>query len=290
MYLSHQALGHSINLLVFRSIGAFAFGIISDVFGRKWAFNLSCLITSVFGMLLVRYVLLPSREPTTDSSPPYQAASKENYGAVCGLYFLSCIGLGGNIPIDATIALEFLPQNRRALVSLLSMWQPVGVVVASAIAYGTAAKYRCDVTLPACSTVSGGAACCTSSSNMGWRYEVIVIGAMTLAVFVLRFFVFTFYESPKFLLSQGREQEAIDVLHKIAKYNRSTPPTLIVEDFREVDRAIGISAHEQATGVTIKDSVLGMFKKLGFLRGLFLNRLECFSFVLLALAYMVSVA
>jgi MFS family permease len=36
------------------SIGAFSFGMISDIFGRKWAFNLSCLMTSVFGILLVR--------------------------------------------------------------------------------------------------------------------------------------------------------------------------------------------------------------------------------------------
>lgn len=34
-------------------LGAFGFGIITDIIGRKWAFNLSCLITSVFGMLLV---------------------------------------------------------------------------------------------------------------------------------------------------------------------------------------------------------------------------------------------
>jgi MFS family permease len=35
------------------SIGAFGFGILSDIIGRKWTFNFSCLITSVFGMLLV---------------------------------------------------------------------------------------------------------------------------------------------------------------------------------------------------------------------------------------------
>jgi hypothetical protein len=192
--------------------------------------------------------------------------------------------------MDATIALEFLPQNRRALVSLLSLWQPVGVVVASAVAYGTAAKYRCNVKLPACSAVSTGEACCTLSSNMGWRYEVIVIGAMTLAVFFARFVVFKFHESPKFLLSKGREQEAIDVLHKIANFNGCPPPTLTVDDFREVDRATGIDSTEQVTGLSFKDTILDVFKNLGFLRGLFLNRLECFTFFLLALAYMVSAA
>jgi Sugar (and other) transporter len=191
--------------------------------------------------------------------------------------------------MDATIALEFLPQNRRYLVSLLSMWQPIGVVAASAIAYGTAAKYRCDVTLPACSAVGAGEACCSRSSNMGWRYEVIVIGAMTLAIFFARYLVFTFHESPKFLLSKGREQEAIDVLHKISKFNGAPEPTLNVNDFREVDRALGIDWTDQTTsaGTNTKDVVLGVFKNLGFLRGLFLRKLECFTFVLLAFAYMV---
>jgi MFS family permease len=192
--------------------------------------------------------------------------------------------------MDATIALEFLPQNRRAFVSLLSMWQPIGVVVASAIAYGTAAKYRCDVKLPACSAVGAGEACCSVSSNMGWRYEVIVIGAMTLFVFFARFFIFKFHESPKFLLSRGREQEAIDILHKIAIYNGAALPTLTVEDFRKVDRATGVDSTEPPTGASVKDVILNVFKNLGFLRGLFLNKLECFTFFLLALAYMVIAA
>lgn len=40
------------------AIGAFSFGIIVDIVGRKWAFNLTCLITSIFGLLLVS--LLPA--------------------------------------------------------------------------------------------------------------------------------------------------------------------------------------------------------------------------------------
>lgn len=267
-------------------LGAFAFGIITDIIGRKWAFNLSCLITSVFGMLLVSPRSNPPNVlPFSDSR---KAASKFNYGATCGIYFLSCIGLGGNIPIDATIALEFLPQNRRFLVFLLGMWQPIGVVVASAIAYGTAAKYRCDVGLPACNTVKPSEACCTVSSNMGWRYEVIVIGAMTFALFGARFLLFRFYESPKFLVSKGREQDAIDVLHKIAKFNGAPMPTLTVDDFLQIDRATGIDLSEAAPVTDATGIVVRMFKNLGFLRGLFMKKLECFTFILLALAYMVS--
>ncbi|KAL7419004.1 hypothetical protein Q5752_006689 [Cryptotrichosporon argae] len=247
------------------ALGALSFGIISDTFGRRWAFNSSCLITSVFGMLL--------------------AAPKFNYGAICGIYFLASFGLGGNIPIDAAIALETLPQNRRMLVSLLSMWQPIGVVAASGLAYGTAAKYRCDTTLPACNAVSAGQACCTVASNMGWRYCVIIIGAVTLLIFAARYLVFRFLESPKFLLGKGKEQEAIDVLHKIAAFNRQAAPTLTVEQFAEIDRVYGDGAsHTHAA--TAKDVIANRLKTLGFLKGLFASKLQTFTFVVLALAYM----
>jgi hypothetical protein len=36
------------------AIGALTFGLLVDIIGRKWAFNLTCLITSVFGLLIVR--------------------------------------------------------------------------------------------------------------------------------------------------------------------------------------------------------------------------------------------
>lgn len=36
------------------AIGALTFGVLVDIIGRKWAFNLTCLITSIFGLLIVR--------------------------------------------------------------------------------------------------------------------------------------------------------------------------------------------------------------------------------------------
>jgi hypothetical protein len=35
------------------AIGALGFGLSVDIIGRKWAFQLTCLITSIFGLLLV---------------------------------------------------------------------------------------------------------------------------------------------------------------------------------------------------------------------------------------------
>ncbi|KAH6644117.1 sugar transporter-like protein [Boeremia exigua] len=252
------------------AIGALGFGLAVDIIGRKWAFNLTCLITSIFGLLL--------------------AAPKYNYAAICGIYFLASLGLGGNIPIDATIALEFLPQKRRYFVALLSMWQPIGVVFASAVALGTTAKWRCEPLLESCRAVPDGEPCCSVDSNMGWRYNLIILGVVTLVIFFLRFFVFTFHESPKFLLARGREAEAIEVLHKIAKFNRAPPPTLTVEHFAAIDAMDGVVPEDVPTNLTRTEKnkrvVKGFGKELRRLKGIFTNRLSCFIFVLLGIAYM----
>ncbi|KAL9127488.1 MAG: hypothetical protein Q9217_003644 [Psora testacea] len=171
---------------------------------RRYAFNLTVLIASVFGLCL---------------------AAPSNYDGILVLTAFVGFGIGGNIPIDTTICLEFLPQNRRFLLALLSVFQPIGVVVCSGVAYGLIPRYSCgdDANgdpLKGCSTVAPGSPCCTKSSNMGWRYTLIVLGAICLAVFFLRFVVFHFQESPKFLLFRGRDDMVVEVLHKIAKFNQ----------------------------------------------------------------------
>lgn len=188
--------------------------------------------------------------------------------------------------------LEFVPQNRRFLVALLSIWQPLGVIFATGVAYGTAAEYRCDPALPACNAVPDGTACCTVSSNMGWRYLLIVLGGVTLIIFFLRFFVFRFHESPKFLLSKGKEAEAIEVLHKIAKFNKAPAPTLTIEHFREIDQGTSqMSGYEKAplntkatAGMVLRNTGRSLKHSFG---GLFGNKLQALIFGLLTIAYMV---
>lgn len=159
------------------------------------------------------------------------------------------------------------------------------MVVASAISYGTAAKYRCDIELPACNAagVGPGDDCCTVASNMGWRYEVIIIGIITFVVFFTRCLIFKFHESPKFLISKGRDQDAIDTLNKIAKFNKAPAPSLTIEDLQQIDDSAASLSNSTSGKVTTR-----IFKHLKFLRGLFLSNLQCFTFALLAIAYMVS--
>ena len=39
------------------AVGALTFGVLVDIIGRRWAFNLTCLICSIFGLLLVCFEL-----------------------------------------------------------------------------------------------------------------------------------------------------------------------------------------------------------------------------------------
>ena len=115
-------------------------------------------------------------------------------------------------------------QNRRFLLALLSVFQPIGVVLSSGIAYGLIPKYACAVgadgkSLPACNKVGSGEPCCTKATNMGWRYMLFTLGAICLFIFFLRFVVFRFQESPKYLLYRGKDEKAVKVLQHIAQFN-----------------------------------------------------------------------
>ena len=68
---------------------------------------------------------------------------------------------------------------------------------------------------------------------MGWRYMLFTLGAITFGLFVLRFFIFPFYESPKFLLKKGNDEKAVDIVRKIAAFNKR-PCDLTLESLHKM--------------------------------------------------------
>ncbi|BFZ55282.1 hypothetical protein PYCC9005_002322 [Savitreella phatthalungensis] len=234
------------------TIGAFSWGILVDVIGRRWAFNLTCLISSTFGILI---------------------AAPRNYGGICALALLCGIGVGGNIPIDSTITLEFLPKKNRFLLAALSVFQPLGVVICSVLAFGLVPPFSCDQQLDGCSSTITGkpptTPCCTYSSNKGWRYLTVCVGGITFFIFFVRFVIFKFQESPKYLLTRGRDAEALAALQYIAKFNRQECK-LTIEDidkcgaYKARDAVIGAGA-----GRVARDNVKYYLLNL---RGLFRTR------------------
>ena len=48
------------------------------------------------------------------------------------------------------------------------------------------------------------------------------MGLMAMIMFCCRFFLFTLYESPKFLMGRGKDEEAVRVVHEVARRNGKT--------------------------------------------------------------------
>ena len=50
---------------------------------------------------------------------------------------------------------------------------------------------------------------------MGWRYTLYTLYCITWLIFVARFFIFNFSESPQYLLARGKDEKALRVVRQI---------------------------------------------------------------------------
>lgn len=68
---------------------------------------------------------------------------------------------------------------------------------------------------------------CTYANNKGWRYVWYASGSLVFVMSILRITVMRLRETPKFLIGEGRDAEAVETLQFIAqKYNRTCSLTL----------------------------------------------------------------
>lgn len=123
--------------------------------------------------------------------------------------------------------------------------------------------------------MASGEDCCRKADNYGWRYTMFTLGAITMAVFVARFVVFRFQESPKFLLYRGKDEEAVKVLQYIAKYNKkechiSQEAFMELEDDSASSSSGGSSRPVLGSGVHQKEASLKTKVKLELERYKFL--------------------
>ncbi|KAI0156803.1 sugar transporter [Xylariaceae sp. FL1272] len=217
------------SLYVGLSIGSALWGLGADIMGRRIAFNLTLLITSIFGTL---------------------AAAAPNWTSVCVAFALMGTGVGGNLPVDGALFLEFLPDASSSLLTLLSVWWPVGQLVSSIFAWYFITKWPV---------------------NKGWRLFIATVGIITFIMFLIRFALFYLFESPKFLLSQGRQAEAVAVVHGVAY--RNGKKTWLSEEILDVvvdtDDTERTPTHISAASVLKQN--LSSFS-LGHIQPLFQNR------------------
>ncbi|RWA09119.1 hypothetical protein EKO27_g5980 [Xylaria grammica] len=207
------SLAQNIGLLA----GAVFWGFGCDVFGRRWAFNLTLGLTAVWGLI---------------------AASSPNFAAIGSFAALWSFGVGGNLPVDSAIFLEFLPASHQYLLTVLSVDWALAQVVANLISWGLLSNFTCDISDTNC----------TRAKNFGWRYFMITVGGLTLIMFIIRFFAFKIFESPKYLMGKGKDEEAVRIVHEVARRNKT-------ESWLTIDhlRACEPEGYEQRT--TAADAV-----------------------------------
>lgn len=159
----------------------------------------------------------------------------QNIYWICFAMFMQGFGFGGSLPIDGTLFLECIPPSKQSYLTLLSLWWPAGQVLTSLVAF---------LLLPSASCSAPGPIDCPFESNKGWRNVSFVIGGLVLLMCMFRY-IFNLQESPKYLISRGRYQEAIDVLNYLAERNGKSL-NLSVSDFETSDDAL-IKERNQST-------------------------------------------
>ncbi|KAI9458494.1 MFS general substrate transporter [Russula earlei] len=220
-------LGQNIGLLV----GAVFWGVGSDIWGRRLSFNFTLFITGAFAL---------------------SGGASPDYIALCSLATIWSIGVGGNLPVDSAVFLEFIPASHQYLLTVLSIWWALGQLLGSLVAWPLIANFSCPTTSPPSP--------CPRSENQGWRYFLYTMGGLMLVLFVIRFFIFHLYESPKFLMARGRDAEAVEVVHKVAQYNRTTS-SLTLAMLRGVERPDSNRNAEKFRSPAMDTSALGALRR-----------------------------
>jgi hypothetical protein len=85
---------------------------------------------------------------------------------------------------------------------------------------------------------------CSSLTHINRRYTLITLGGLALTFTFVRIFVFKLPETPRYLLSQGRDQEAVDAVNHVARQN-GKPEPLTIAMLRDIDIRTGTPLHEE---------------------------------------------
>lgn len=98
---------------------------------------------------------------------------------------------------------------------------------------------------------------------MGWRYLLYTLGALSFVVFFLRFAIFTFRETPKYLLYKGQDAQAIEVMQHMAEVNKQQC-RLTVEHLQSLGRGSDSGIEDAASSDSLipgRKGILSLDKK-----------------------------
>lgn len=231
--------------------GAIFWGFSADIVGRKYAFNISLFMCSICCIVAGAMPSWPS----------------------LGLFIaLLGFGGGGNLIMDTTVFLEYLPGSKQWLLTFLACWWGVGQAVTGFIGWGLLAPEKWNCT---------DAATCTKENNWGWRYSLFTGGASVLVMSLLRITVVRLRETPKYLLGMGEDEKVVETFQYLAnKYNRRCSLTL------EKLQACGtIRAVQDSKGFSLKRSAIHFSGLFSTKEVAVSTAMVWFSWTLVGLAY-----
>ncbi|TKX26072.1 MFS transporter-like protein 23 [Elsinoe australis] len=202
--------GLTIAVYVGMLVGALVWGLSADVIGRRFAFNASLMLCSVFTIV---------------------AGAAPNWIVLGFFVCMSAFGAGGNLVLDTAVFLEFLPSKDQWLLTLMASWWGVGQLIVGLFAWAFIPNYSC-----------ADEATCTYGNNKGWRYVWFASGALVFVMSLARVTIIRLQETPKYLVGEGKDAEVVKSLQYIAnKYNRPCSLTL------ELMQACGESESPETT-------------------------------------------
>ncbi|KAK3386630.1 major facilitator superfamily domain-containing protein [Podospora didyma] len=221
----------TISVYVGMLVGALFWGISADMVGRRFAFNVSLLICSAAAII---------------------AGAMPNWASLGFFVALIGFGGGGNLILDTTVFLEYVPGSKQWTLTLMAAWWGFGQAITGFIAWGFLVPEKWN-----CATVET----CTKENNMGWRYVLFTSGAIVFVMSVLRVTVVRLMETPKYLLANGEDAKVVQTLQALA-YKYGHRCSLTVEQLEACGVVPG--AHSK--------SPLSLAETLIHLRGLFSTR------------------
>mmetsp|Transcript_20122 Transcript_20122/g.33225 ORF Transcript_20122/g.33225 Transcript_20122/m.33225 type:complete len:502 (-) Transcript_20122:57-1562(-) len=155
-------------------VGSWVFGSMGDVLGRRPAFLWTSAFTFLFGVL---------------------TATAHNLSTFLGYRFMVGFFLGGNLPVDFSLFLEWTPRHLRDKATLwLTGWSVVGTLFASLL--GTF-------------TLQG--------DEPRWRLFLVIVALPSALAMFFRPFI---PESPRFLICADRGDDCADALLSVAAMNK----------------------------------------------------------------------
>lgn len=233
------AKGMTISVYVGMLVGALFWGFTADIIGRKVAFNTSLFVCSLSTII---------------------ASAMRDWTGLGIMIALIGFGGGGNLVLDTTVFLEYLPGNKQWSLTVMAMWWGLGQAITGFIAWGflVPSKWNC----PSVET-------CEYGNNMGWRYVLALSGTLVFFMACLRVRVIRLFETPKYLLANGNDRKVVETLEAIAtRYNRHFSLT-----YRQLDACGVVSGTHSKHRMSLSEWLVhlrGLFatKKIGISTGL----------------------